>query len=116
MQQKTLLALAFIRNVVAALPATSEKLCFNTPAFYVNKCLFARLKEDEEHLVIYTEEREKWMQKDPETFTITPHYVNYKYMLVNLECVAPEVLKEILTTAWRQRAKKTLVKQYLANL
>ena len=116
MQPKTLLALTFIRNVVAALPATSEKLCFDTPAFYVNKCLFARLKEDEEHLVVYTEERAQWMQKDPKTFTITPHYVNYKYMLVNLESVPPEVLKELLTTAWKQRANKTLVKQYLANL
>lgn len=61
MEQKTILALTFIRNVVAQLPATSEKLCFETPAFYVNKCLFARLKEDEEHLVIYTEERDRLM-------------------------------------------------------
>lgn len=115
MEQRTILALTFIRNVVAELPATSEKLCFNTPAFYVNKCLFARLKEDEEHLVIYTMEREKWMQKDPETFIITPHYINYKYMLVNLDCVEPDVLKELLIAAWEQRANKTLLKQYLPN-
>lgn len=115
MEQKTILALTFIRNVVAELPATSEKLCFDTPAFYVNKCLFARLKENEEHLVIYTKEREKWMQKDPETFIITPHYINYKYMLVNLDCVEPDVLKELLIAAWEQRANKTLLKQYLAN-
>ncbi len=116
MKQKTILALTFIRNVVAALPATSEKLYFDTPAFYVNKCLFARLKEDEEHLVIYTEEREQWMQKDPQIFIVTPHYINYKYMLVNLDRVAPEILKELLITAWKQRASKILLKQYLANL
>jgi len=116
MEQKTILALTFIRNVVAELPSTSEKLCFDTPAFYVNKYLLARLKEDEEHLVIYTEEREQWLQKDAETFIITPHYVNYKYMLVNLDRVAPEVLKELLITAWKLRANKTLLKQYLASL
>jgi len=116
MGQRTVLALTFIRNVVVQLPATSEKLCFDTPAFYVNKCLFARLKENEEHLVIYTEEREKWLQENPKTFTITPHYVNYKYMLVNLDLVEPEVLKELLINAWKQRANKTLLKQYLGSL
>jgi len=115
MQHKTILALTFIRDIVAQLPGTQEKLCFDTPAFYANKHIFARLKEDEENLVIYTEERDKWMQKDPEIFTITPHYINYKYMLVNLDKVEPENLKELLITAWTQRANKSLVKQYLAN-
>lgn len=115
MEHKTILALTFVRNVIANLPGTHEKLCFDTPAFYVNNKIFARLKEDEENLVIYTEERDKWMRKDPQTFTITPHYLNYKYMLVNLDKVAPDDLKELLVIAWKQRVNKSLLKQYLAN-
>lgn len=116
MQEKTFLALVFIRNVIAELPEAQERLLFDTPAFYTGKNIFARLKEDEENLVIYTEEREKWMQKAPETFFITPHFLKYKYMLVNLDGVEPNDLKELLITAWKQRTSKKLLKKYLADI
>ncbi|RZK92712.1 MAG: hypothetical protein EOO98_02105 [Pedobacter sp.] len=115
MQQKTILALTFIRNVVAELPKAYEKICFDTPAFYAGKNIFARLHEDEENMVVYTEEREKWLKQAPETFHITPHYLKYKYMLVNLELVSPEDLKTLLITAWQKRTLKTILKEYLAN-
>ncbi|MGE6219135.1 MULTISPECIES: hypothetical protein [Pedobacter] len=115
MQEKTILALNFIRNVVAKLPDTLEKICFDTPAFYAGKNIFARLKEDEENLVIYTEEREKWINISPDTFFITPHYQNYKYMLVNLDLVEPIILEELLITAWKKRTTKTLLKRYLSQ-
>ena len=65
-------------------------------------------------MVIYTEERDKWMNIDPQIFFITPHYQNYKYMLVNLHLVEPDTLKELLIDAWKKRTTKTLLKQYLA--
>lgn len=111
MQDKTLLALTFIRQVVLPLPDVYEQICFDTPAFYVNKNIFARLKEDGENLVIYTVEREKWMDKDPITFFITDHYLKYKYMLVNLDRVEPDDLKLLLFTAWKSRANKTTLKK-----
>lgn len=110
MKEKTRLALTFIRSIVLALPEVVEQLCFDTPAFYVNKKLFARLREGEEELVIHSLERESWMAKDPRTFYITDHYLNYKYMLINLESVEPEVLKSLLITAWQNRAPKKLLK------
>ncbi len=96
------------------LPDVHEQVCFDTPAFYVNKYLFARLKEDEENLVIHTLEREIWMEKDQETFFITAHYLKYKYMLVNLNRVDPSDLRALLITAYQTRApKKTLKKLQL---
>lgn len=115
MKNKTILALTFIRNVIAELPGAEEKICFDTPAFYANKNIFARLKEDEENLVVYTEERDKWMNQNPDIFTVTPHYINYKYMLVNLDDVDPEDLKVLLITAWKLRTSKTLLKTYLSK-
>ena len=41
MENKTHLALTFIRTVVCELPRATEKLLFDTPAFYVNKKIFA---------------------------------------------------------------------------
>ena len=112
MKNETHLALIYIRDIVLKLPGVTEKICFGTPAFYVNKHIFARLKEDDENLVIHTLEREKWMQKDPQTFFITDHYLKYKYMLINLDRVNPENLKELLITAWRNRASKKLLMQH----
>ena len=104
--------LEFVRKLVAHLPGVNEKLCFETPAFYAGDKLFARFKEDGETLVIYTEERERWMENDPETFFITDHYKNYKYMLIALGSVKKSVLTELLTEAWKKRAAKRLLKEF----
>jgi hypothetical protein len=108
--------LEFIRKAIQHLPGVTEKLCYNTPAFYVNKKIFSRLKEDCETLVIQTYEREKWMEADPFTFFVTDHYLNYDYMLVALKTVSPEGLSELLITAWYNRAPAKLVKEYEATL
>ena len=42
----TFIYLDAIRKYLSALPGITEKLCFGTPAFYVNDKLFARLKEN----------------------------------------------------------------------
>jgi hypothetical protein len=104
--------LAFLRKTLLALPGVTEKLCFGTPAFYVNKKYFARLKEDGETLVLQTFERDKWIASKPDAFFITPHYFNYDYMLVNLKTVLPANLEELLLTAWHNRATKNLIKEY----
>lgn len=109
--EATYQALAFIREIVMELPIVTEKICFETPAFYVGKKLFARMKEDGENLVLYTENRAYWMKRDPYIYFITPHYENYKYMLVSLKLVDPQELKDLLTEAWKDRAPKILTKQ-----
>jgi hypothetical protein len=100
-----------IHKHLLPLPGINEKLCFGTPAFYVNNKLFARLKEDGETLVIHTTEREKWMHAKPATFFITDHYKNYSYMLINLKIVTSGDLKKLLTEAWVNRAPKRLIKE-----
>ena len=104
--------LQFIRQHMMTLPGTTEGLSHGTPAFYVNKKILVRLWESGEVLVVHTDEREKWMQADPEIFFITDHYRNYPYMLIRLDKVQPDVLKQLLTTAWLKRASKTLIAKY----
>ena len=107
--------LQFMRKLLLCMPGVTEKMCFDTPAFYVGGQIFARIKEDGENLVIGTRERNKWMTASPDTYYITEHYRNYDYMLVNLEKVNPLELQELLITAWRNRATKKLIKEYEAN-
>jgi len=95
-----------------ALPGVTESLSHGTPAFYVQKKLLARIWENGEVLVVRTDDRDKWVQKDPETFFFTEHYRNYPTVLVKLERVEPKILAQLLTEAWFGRASKTLIRQY----
>ncbi len=101
-----------VRKIAMQLPGVTESTCFGTPAFYVNKKLFARMKEKGDVLVIHTIEREIWMKKDYNTFFITDHYKNYSYMLIALATVGTTDLKTLITSAWRNRAGKKLLKEW----
>jgi hypothetical protein len=107
--------LQFIRQHMMSLPGVTEGLSHGTPAFYVNKKMLTRLWENGEVLVVRTEERDRWLQTDPETFFITDHYRNYPTILINLDKVQPEDLKQLLTDAWINRASKTWIKEYLSR-
>ncbi len=104
--------LDFVRKTISVLPAVTEAPCYGTPGFYVNKKLLARLKEDGETLVVYSEEREVWMKSAPSIFFITEHYRNYPYVLVNLVKVKQKDLFKLLTEAWCARAGKKLLKEW----
>ena len=104
--------LQFVRQHMMTLPGAAEGISHGTPAFYVNKKLLARLSENGEVLVVRTDEREKWIQADPETFFITDHYRNYPTMLISLDRVQPDDLMQLLTDAWLGRASKTQLNEY----
>ena len=108
--------LDMVRKAVFKLPGTTEGVCYGTPGFYAGKKLIARIREEGDILVIYTEEREIWMRKDPQIFYITDHYKNSLYMLVALSRVKAADLKTLVTTAWRNRAGKKLLKEWEANM
>jgi len=112
METDPFIYLQFIRQHMATLPGTTEGSSHGTPAFYVQKKMLCRLWENGEVLVIRTDVRAKWIEKDPDTFFFTDHYRNYPCLLVNLPKVDPEVLQILLTDAWLGRASKTLLKEY----
>jgi hypothetical protein len=107
--------LEFIRKTLLPKPGVTEKLCYGTPGFYVNKKIIARMKEDGETLVLQSLIREIWMLKDPQTYFITDHYLNYDYMLISLQRVPPEELTQLLQTAWYNRAPRKVQQQFDLN-
>lgn len=94
------------------MPGVSEGITHGTPSFHVGKKFMLRIKEDNETLAIYNEDRDKWIAKNPDVFFITPHYQNFAYVLVNLARVEPTDLEQLLMDAWHYRASKTLLKAY----
>jgi len=97
-------------KLASALPGAEEGTSYGTPAIKVAGKLLARLKEDGETLVIRIgfEERSIEMERDPRTFFITDHYMNYPAMLIRLPRVREDKLRELLEQAWRRVAPRRL--------
>lgn len=105
-----------LSKAAMAMPNVHEQLCYGTPAFYVEKKFFVRLKEDSETTAIYCMDREECMAKNGDTFFITDHYKNYPMLLVDLNMVSDEDLQTLIRQAWEIRAPKRLLKQYSGDL
>jgi hypothetical protein len=99
------MAVAFedVRKIALSLTRVMEGTSYGTAAFKVSGKLFARLKEDNESLVVRTsfEEREEMMADDPETYYITDHYLKYPWVLVRLSKVHPDAMRDLLKRACR---------------
>jgi hypothetical protein len=57
-------------------------------------------------------EREALIQENPHTFFVTPHWAGYPGVLVWVESVDDDQLRELLTDAWRERAPKRIVREW----
>jgi hypothetical protein len=94
------------RRMAAALDGAEEVSSYGTPGFTVGGVLFARLHQSLDALVVRMdfEQRAALMEADPETYFITDHYVNFEWILVRLDGVAPDALRDLLGGAWRSAA------------
>ena len=99
-----------VRRLALGLPETSEKPCYGTPGFYVRKHLFARIRSDDETLVVKVDmgERELLMGAEPDVFFVTDHYRDWPYVLVRIPAIEPDELAEVLTDSWLIVAPKRL--------
>ena len=107
-------ALAFwntVSAIAAQFPGAEAGTSYGTPAYKVNKKLFTRLKEDGQTLVVFNNERDKWMKQNPAIFFITDHYKNYPMMLIDLARVTRKDLKTLLLTSWQIKAPERLKKK-----
>jgi hypothetical protein len=65
-----------------------------------------------EHLMA----KEALLADDPEVFFTTPHFDGYPAILVRLDAIAEEDLREVVVEAWLARAPKRLAQDYVDNL
>jgi len=92
-----------VRELVGGLAGAVEGRSYGTPAFHVGKTLFVRQHQDGESLVVRIEPEERAVRvaADPQTYSVTDHYVNYPWVLVRMASVQRRELKELLKEAWR---------------
>ena len=99
-----------VRAIALALPETEERPSYGTPGFRVKDRLFARIREPGVLVLRLIDEGEKdfLIRAEPGKFFSTPHYDGHPSVLVRLEAVDREELRELLADAWRARAPKRL--------
>jgi len=62
-----------------------------------------------EHLIA----KEALLASDPDVFFTTPHFNGYPAVLVRMEVVPADVLREVVVEAWLCRASKRIAETYL---
>jgi hypothetical protein len=102
-----------VRAIALGLPATTEKLCWGTPAWYVKGKIFARVLEDGVSVVVKVDfdERAALVQEAPKVYAVTPHYEGYPMVIVRLTKVTKGDLEDRLVEAWRFCAPARLLTQ-----
>jgi hypothetical protein len=101
-----------VRRICLSLPGTIEQPYERRPGFRVRGKLFARIRENPDALVVWRPEigeKEALIASEPEKFFQTSHYEGHPAVLVRLEAVDVEELKELLTESWALRAPTRLV-------
>ena len=100
-----------VRRLALALPGVEEGTSYGTPSFHIRHKFMARMREDGETLVVRVDPRDRpgFLERSPDTFFLTEHYVNYPLMLVNLLSIHETELRTVLEGAWRFTAPERLV-------
>lgn len=103
-----------VRGILLALPGVEEGPCYGTPGFRVRGKFLARLRDEDETLVVKCgfDERDFRILADPKTFFTTDHYRGYPTVLVRLSKVDVADLESLLEDAWRLLAPKRLVAEH----
>ena len=96
-----------VLRVGLALPNAHESTSYGTPALKVKGKLFVRLHQDLDKIVVAMpfDRREELMAEDPETYFITDHYREYPWVLVSLDRIRPDALRDLLVIAHRTAAQ-----------
>lgn len=119
-----------VRRIALALPETSERPSYGTPAWRVRDKGFAwerplrqadldALGHDAPGgpiLGVHVADvgvKEALLADDPDVYFTTPHFDGYAAILVRLDRIAVAELGELIVEAWLLRAPKRLAKQYL---
>jgi hypothetical protein len=108
-----------VRKLALTWPEVEDGSSYGTPALKVRKKLLARLREDDETLVMLgvpQDEREMLIESQPKIYYFTDHYRDYPMVLIRLSRAKRSHVEPLLRRRWRALASKAAVKEYDASL
>jgi hypothetical protein len=91
-----------LRELVLALPNTSERPSYGTPGYRAKNKLIVRVLPDDELIVVRVslEQREALMDALPDVFSVTAHYEPHPWVIVRLAAIDESLLVDLLQEAW----------------
>ena len=118
-----------VRRLALELPGTSERTSRGLAQWVVSRKLFVwerpLRRSDYEALgdaapdgpilgarVEHEGAKQALIADDPGVFFTTPHFDGYPAILVRLDEIGPDGLREVVVEAWLNRASPTLIRQY----
>lgn len=107
-----------VRTLASSLPEVADGTAYGRPAFRVGGKVFAGVSHEGERVLaarVGHEEREFLLRTRPEVFYSTPHYDDHPWVLVRLDEVDADTLRDVLTEAWLFRAPRNLLRSYEQN-
>ena len=107
-----------IRRIALSLPEAVEEPG-ERPAFRVRGKLFAWRSRDRDGatlaLRVDRDEKQMMLESRPDVYFHTPHYEGYPGVLVHLDAIDLDELRERIEDAWLIQAPKRLANDYLAG-
>ena len=106
---------ADVRTIALSLPGTTEEQWYQTPGYKVAGKGFLRLRtEAEGGLMVFVSDlgEEALLTGNPDAFFTTPHYDSYPVVLVNLDEIDHDELRELITDSWLIKATPKLRRQF----
>ena len=107
-----------IRKMALSWPEVEDGTSYGTPALKIRKKMLARLKEDNDSLVVPgvpLDEREMLVESQPKIFYFTDHYRDYPTVLIRLSKAKRSHVEPLLRRHWKALASKAAVKAYDAD-
>ena len=104
---RTRISFETARRLAQALPGVEEGTVYRTPALKVRGKMFACIPNHRSAeagslaLRMDFARRDALIAEDPETFYLPDHYAPHPCVLVRLSRTNPEMLRELLQTAWK---------------
>lgn len=96
-----------VRRLGGQLPDVEEGTTYGSPALKLHgrllACLAINKSAEPDSLVVRTgfEERAALVSEQPETYYVTDHYVKHPVVLVRLNQIRDDQLRDLLKCAWR---------------
>lgn len=107
-----------VRKLALAWPEVEDGTSYGTSALKVRKKLLARLREDNDSLVMLgvpRDEREMLCESQPKVFYFTDHYRDYPIVLIRLSKAKRSHVEPFMRRRWRALASKATVKTFDAE-
>ncbi|HEY7449115.1 MAG TPA: MmcQ/YjbR family DNA-binding protein [Vicinamibacterales bacterium] len=95
-----------VRELAAGLPDVDDATAYGSPALKVRGSMFACIaihrSAEPNSLVVRIDfsQRDELIAAEPDVYYVTDHYVNYPSVLVRLDRVHRDALRDLLHMAW----------------